>query len=246
MNDLVHPSGAVVHMRGERLNLTDMWRASGADPARQPAKWREQDATKAFVGYLQETLPPKESSLFEVKEGRNGGTWAHWQVGLAYAKYLSPAFHAWANGVVRERMEAKAAPAANIDPSVLGGIVKAVVGRQIKEALTELAPQIIAAQLAADPRIAAVDAVPALQVAIDAKVPKAGRRPIVKAISDSLSRHSAERGHIVRRDARGTKLFAVNAVNEWRLQGGDSLIRKLVAANTSAGPLFAIPGGKSA
>lgn len=96
----------------------------------------------------------------------------------------------------------------------------------------------------ADGRLAVIDAVPALQVAIDAKVPKAGRRPIVKTISDSLSRHSAERGHIVRRDARGTKLFAVNAVNEWRLQGGDSLIRKLVAANTSAGPLFAIPGGK--
>lgn len=96
----------------------------------------------------------------------------------------------------------------------------------------------------ADGRLAVIDAVPALQVAVDAKVPKSGRRPIVKAISDSLSRHSAERGHIVRRDARGTKLFAVNAVNEWRLSGGDGLIRKLVAANTVIGPLFAIPGGK--
>ena len=96
----------------------------------------------------------------------------------------------------------------------------------------------------ADGRFAVIDAVPALQIAIDAKVPKSGRRPIVKAISDSLSRHSAERGHVVRRDARNTKLFTVTAVNEWRLQGGDGLIRKLVAANTSAGPLFAIPGGK--
>lgn len=98
----------------------------------------------------------------------------------------------------------------------------------------------------ADGRLAVIDAVPALQVAVDAKVPKSGRRPIVKAISDSLSRHCAERGIVVRRDARGTKLYSVNAVNEWRLQGGDGLIRKLVAANTSAGPLFAIPGGKSA
>jgi hypothetical protein len=93
--------------------------------------------------------------------------------------------------------------------------------------------------------LAVIDAVPALQVAVDAKVPKSGRRPIVKAISDSLSRHCAERGIVVRRDARGTKLYSVNAVNEWRLSGGDSLIRKLVAANTVIGPLFAVvPGGK--
>lgn len=25
--------------------------------------------------------------------GRNGGTWGHWQVAVAYAKYLSPEFH---------------------------------------------------------------------------------------------------------------------------------------------------------
>lgn len=115
----------------------------------------------------------------------------------------------------------------------------------MEKELSELTAAVRALVITHDPRIAAVDAVPALQVAIDAKVPKAGRRPIVKTISDSLSRHSAERGHIVRRDARGTKLFSVNAVNEWRLSGGDSLIRKLVAANHAIGPLFAIPGGKS-
>ena len=28
-------------------------------------------------------------------------TWAHWQLALAYARYLSPAFHAWCNSVIR-------------------------------------------------------------------------------------------------------------------------------------------------
>lgn len=97
----------------------------------------------------------------------------------------------------------------------------------------------------ADGRLAAVDAVPALQIATDAKVPKAGRRPIVQEISRKLTRFCADNGYVVRRDARGTKLYTVNAVNEWRLAGGDSLIRKLVAANTVIGPLFAVvPGGK--
>ena len=33
--------------------------------------------------------------------GRHGGTWAHWQLALSYARYLSPAFHLWCNTVVR-------------------------------------------------------------------------------------------------------------------------------------------------
>ncbi|WP_376956494.1 KilA-N domain-containing protein (plasmid) [Azospirillum sp. A26] len=248
MTDLVHPSGAVVHMTGERLNLTDMWKAAGADPQKQPAKWRDLPSTQEFVAHVAEVILGKsENDAFQsFRGGKNPRTEAHWQIGLAYAKYLSPAFHAWANAVVRERMESRpAAPA--IDQRVLGGIVKSVVRSQIKEFLTELAPQIIAAQLAADPRVAVIDAVPALQIAIEASVPKKGRRPIVRAISNSLARHCAERGHIVRRDVRGTKIYPLAAVHEWRLSGGDAEIRKLVSANTSAGPLFdVIPGGKPA
>jgi hypothetical protein len=34
-----------------------------------------------------------EANIFELvktKKGRNGGYWAHWQIALAYAKYLDP------------------------------------------------------------------------------------------------------------------------------------------------------------
>ena len=41
--------------------------------------------------------------------GRHGGTWAHWQLALPYARYLSPAFHLWCNTVVRAAMERPAA-----------------------------------------------------------------------------------------------------------------------------------------
>lgn len=96
----------------------------------------------------------------------------------------------------------------------------------------------------ADSRFAAVDAIPALQVAVDAKVPVSGRRPIVRAISNSLARHCEAEGHVIRRDARGTKLYPLTAVHDWKRDGGDAEIRKLVAANTIIGPLFAICGGK--
>ncbi len=51
--------------------------------------------------------------LFQVvRGGPETATWAHWQIGLAYAKYLSPAFHAWCNEVVRGHMEGDLRPAA--------------------------------------------------------------------------------------------------------------------------------------
>lgn len=37
------------------------------------------------------------------KRGVNGVTFAHWQIAMAYAKYLSPEFHVWCSTVVRER-----------------------------------------------------------------------------------------------------------------------------------------------
>src|SRR3712207_2355569 len=48
------------------------------------------------------------------------GTWAHWQLALSYARYLSPAFHLWCNTVVRAAMERRAGPpAADHDPLLL-------------------------------------------------------------------------------------------------------------------------------
>ena len=48
--------------------------------------------------------------LVATARGNKGGTWAHWQLALAYAKYLSPEFHTWCNGVVRNAMECFGGP----------------------------------------------------------------------------------------------------------------------------------------
>jgi len=39
--------------------------------------------------------------------GRTGGTFAHWQIGLAYAKHLSPELHRVCNQIVKDFVEAK-------------------------------------------------------------------------------------------------------------------------------------------
>jgi len=98
--------GKPIHDRGEMVSLTDMWRAAGADPSKQPAKWRELLSTQDFAAHLADVILRKsEDGLFESKRGIGGGTWAHWQLGLAYARYRNHDFHAWANTVIRERME---------------------------------------------------------------------------------------------------------------------------------------------
>ncbi len=133
-------AGTEIHQRHEMLSLTDMWRAAGSDPSRRPAEWaRSEDATR-FVSFLAETLNVGIShiDLFRSERGGNRpGTWAHWQIGLAYAKYLSPEFHVWCNTVVRERMEGRTSiTLRDLDAhvrQVIGGIVKGIVAKALDE-----------------------------------------------------------------------------------------------------------------
>jgi hypothetical protein len=94
----------------------------------------------------------------ETEPGRNGGTWAHWQIALAYAKYLSPEFHMWCNTVVRAHMEGRthaATPvfdsdrfvqqiAATLDREVARRLdeMTAALDREMARRLDELMPQI--------------------------------------------------------------------------------------------------------
>jgi hypothetical protein len=108
---------------GEFLCLTDMWRAAGSDKSKRPAKWLETEAAREFADYLRNDI--RHTDIIRSERGsagqRGGGaTWAHWQLGLAYAKYLSPEFHAWCNDVVRAVMQGRPPqPSQQIDVAAL-------------------------------------------------------------------------------------------------------------------------------
>lgn len=87
----------------ELVNLTSMWKAAGMVHHKKPYFWLRDSSTKEFIGQIQRET--KSHELVTLFAGRNGGTYAHWQIFLAYAKYLSPDFHMWANQVVKERFE---------------------------------------------------------------------------------------------------------------------------------------------
>lgn len=102
-------NGSVIRADGDMLNLTDMWRAAGADTSRAPYEWSRKEGS-AFIESLPQILntPLERDELIRtVRGGTDPCTKAHWQIGLAYAKYLSHEFHAWCNGVVRAEMEGR-------------------------------------------------------------------------------------------------------------------------------------------
>ena len=121
--------GTPIRLRGAMLNLTDMWRAAGCPEHRRPAKWLAFDETARFRSHAQvHWTEPEEPAFAEnvlqediirldpdglvaALRGRRGGTWAHWQLALSYARYLSPEFHLWCNTVVRAAMEWRGRPA---------------------------------------------------------------------------------------------------------------------------------------
>jgi Rha family phage regulatory protein len=100
--------GIVIRDRDGKLNLTDMWKAANSPDGRGPSDWLATAQAKHFREFLEATdNAGNAGNMVEATRGRSGETWAHWQLGLAYAKYLSPAFHAWCNGTVRDVMEGK-------------------------------------------------------------------------------------------------------------------------------------------
>jgi len=107
-------NGTAIRALGDYLNLTDMWKADGAKPDRRPVIWLRSAEAARFSQFLTETLMVRNSHHEEnqsltrtVRGGNNPYTEAHWQLGMAYAKYLSPEFHAWCNTVVRDHMEGR-------------------------------------------------------------------------------------------------------------------------------------------
>ena len=107
-------SWQAVKTNDEMVSLTDLWKAAGGDPKQKPAHWVQQDNVQAFITSVEKKEKVRRKYLFKAVTGRTGGTYAHWQIALAYAKYLSPEMHMAANAVFRGYVNADPAMAASI------------------------------------------------------------------------------------------------------------------------------------
>jgi len=206
-------NGTEVRAIGERLNLTDMWKAAGSQSGRGPNDWLALTSSKEFIEHVQ-LIAGNHGNLVATKTGRNGRTEAHWQIGLAYAKYLSPEFHMWCNTVVRERMEGKLSTAEEMADALtakeVGGIVKAVLAKRIEpieravlklgetalgvekmlilmgNAMEEQDRRINELILASDGRVAALEYVSVRELLDEAKAVQKGRRSLNATVGHEL------------------------------------------------------------
>ena len=98
-------------------SLTNLWKQSKNTNSSKPSFWLRTNPTKKFIAHLEKNTRVDSSKLVKITHGDNGGTYAHWQVALAYAKFLSPALHLKVNQVFKERLQEDENPELGINRS---------------------------------------------------------------------------------------------------------------------------------
>ncbi|OLN29855.1 KilA protein [Desulfovibrio sp. DV] len=79
------------------ISLTDLWKAAGGELKDRPKNWIRSAGPRDFINHLAAKSGGPKTALIHVKHGV--GTFAHWQIALAYAKWLSPELHMQVNEV---------------------------------------------------------------------------------------------------------------------------------------------------
>ena len=79
------------------ISLTDIFKASGeTNQNRDPRQWSRKEGA-SFIHFVVDNLNVPEKHIYKTTRGKGGGTYAHWQIALAYAKYLSHDLHMHVN-----------------------------------------------------------------------------------------------------------------------------------------------------
>lgn len=114
-------NGVEIELNESRLvNLTAMWRAAGGTDGQRPAQFARR-AGKEFIDDLARNLNVAKCHIWNSSHGKHlGSVWAHWQIAVAYAKYLSPEFHRYVNEAFREWSQEKADPGLKLDRAIEG------------------------------------------------------------------------------------------------------------------------------
>jgi hypothetical protein len=79
-------------MSADRWNLHAIWREEGAHPERRPEDWAKLPEAVGFIAHIMRTEGPPGQAPFQA--GAHGDLWAHWQIGMPYRQWASPAFAA--------------------------------------------------------------------------------------------------------------------------------------------------------
>ena len=225
---------APIHLRGEALCLTDMWKAASRPEHREPFQWARKEGA-SFIEAISEMHNLPVGQVMTTKRGKGGATWAHWQIGFAYAKYLSPEFHAWCNTAAREKLEGAAkghVVVASLDEearSVIGGISRGIVLKAIaplEERVTNLLAEVRSLIVTHQAGTAAITHKTALELLTDAGAHQKGRTGLVRKVSSALRQQAQLQGIALFQCARTkTWMFPVELSSPYMATVGAALVR---------------------
>jgi len=107
-----------IHHEGDMISLTDLWREAGSHKDKTPNDWANIASNQQLIDTVANMLNTAHNGIIKSKRGKGGGTWAHKQIALAYAKYLDPKLHVLVNEVFFQRLEEEKNPDLIIDRAI--------------------------------------------------------------------------------------------------------------------------------
>ena len=107
-----------IHADNGMISLTDLWKEAGGIREKAPNFWINQDSTKDFIDMASSMLNATQNCIIKSRRGKGGGTFAHKNIALAYAKYLDPKLHVLVNEIFFERVEEEKNPDLIVDRAV--------------------------------------------------------------------------------------------------------------------------------
>ena len=132
----VEYNGQTIHV-AEEMNLTEMHKASGKSAAYKPYQWMHYEGKNFIADRAQKG--GATTLLIRSVKGRNGGTFAHWQIGMEYARYLSPELAAVCNQIVKDFVDAKPEIAQSVTArTTQKGVARGFVRNQVLNIATGL------------------------------------------------------------------------------------------------------------
>ena len=105
---------------GDKLvDLTGLWETAGSPENKKPNDWRDTNNGSEFIFVLEKNLKVSLDKILKTeKKGRKTSIWGHWQIALAYSKYLDPQLHIQVNEWVRQYLGEEKNPELGVNRAV--------------------------------------------------------------------------------------------------------------------------------
>lgn len=108
-----------INFDADMISLTDLWKEAGSPKKKDPNTWFTRESTSELIDSMCDILNTPKMGVLKTKRGKTGGgTWAHKNIALSYAKWLDAKLHILVNEVFFQRVEEEKNPDLIIDRGI--------------------------------------------------------------------------------------------------------------------------------